>query len=317
MRIKNISIENFKCFKAADFELGKLTLLTGANSSGKSSVLYSILGALQSVEFPNQFSPNGKYVNMGSFKEMVHNNSLADMIKISMTVNVQEYLFSLITYWKEDEKRKLPLNDQIETSSENFSARHFKNLYNAFDKKLNFISSFRLHPERTYYETTKTDLTVGKFGEQYIDQIILWETQKADEYDQLIKVMKSLSLFESVESRRLDGGRFELTVKVNKNSRSASLDDVGFGISQFLPIVVADLQLGDESTHCIAQPEIHLHPRVQARFGDYMVKQINQSLKNYIVETHSEYLLNLAKRRAGDSNPPSGIQQGRTNFNRT
>jgi len=65
MRINKVSIENFKCFKGVDIELGKLTLLTGANSSGKSSILYSILGVLQSGEFPFQFSPNGKYVNMG------------------------------------------------------------------------------------------------------------------------------------------------------------------------------------------------------------------------------------------------------------
>jgi predicted ATPase len=42
----------------------------------------------------------------------------------------------------------------------------------------------------------------------------------------------------------------------------------------------------------VAQPEIHLHPSVQAEFGNYMVNQINQAKKNYIIETHSEYLLN-------------------------
>ena len=42
---------------------------------------------------------------------------------------------------------------------------------------------------------------------------------------------------------RLDGGRFEWVVKVNKNSEPASLDDVGFGISQFLPKIRAFSQL--------------------------------------------------------------------------
>jgi predicted ATPase len=84
-------------------------------------------------------------------------------------------------------------------------------------------------------------------------------------------------------------------VKVNKGSVPASLNDVGFGISQFLPIVVADLQLGEESTLFVAQPEIHLHPSVQAEFGNYMVNQINEHKKNYIIETHSEYLLNRVR----------------------
>jgi predicted ATPase len=59
-----------------------------------------------------------------------------------------------------------------------------------------------------------------------------------------------------------------------------------------LPIIVADLQLGEESTLFVAQPEIHLHPSVQADFGTYMINQVTQSQKNYIIETHSEYLLN-------------------------
>jgi hypothetical protein len=160
------------------------------------------------------------------------------------------------------------------------------------DEKINFISSFRLYPERTYYEKTQVDLKVGKFGEDYVNQLILWETQKAREYKELIKIMRDLSLFDSISSKRLDGGRFELMVKVNKKSVPTSLNDVGFGISQFLPIVVADLQLGEESTLFVAQPEIHLHPSVQAEFGNYMVNQIDEHKKNYIIETHSEYLLN-------------------------
>jgi predicted ATPase len=369
MRINKISIENFKCFKGVDIELGKLTLLTGANSSGKSSILYSILGALQSGEFPFQFSPNGKYVNMGNFREMSYQHLKENVIKIGLDIEYNKMQINFTTLWEEDRVRKLPQLSKLESDAGFFElnitrkrkynlsyeyhsdklsrspgAHHFlfegrnkyndfwysnrdrlketvtfnfdnfddldtlshnrgdwilvkviklfKTLFIEFGKKINFISSFRLYPERTYYEKTKTDWTVGKFGEDYVNQIILWETQKSEEYRELIKIMKNLSLFENISSRRLEGGRFEMVVQVNKRSVSASLSDVGFGISQFLPIVVADLQLGEESTLFVAQPEIHLHPSVQAEFGNYMVNQINQAKKNYIIETHSEYLLN-------------------------
>jgi predicted ATPase len=79
---------------------------------------------------------------------------------------------------------------------------------------------------------------------------------------------------------------------VKKGGVTSSLSDVGFGISQFLPIIVADLQLPDTSTLFVAQPEIHLHPSVQSSFGDYLANQINTTNKNYVIETHSEYLLN-------------------------
>ena len=58
--------------------------MTGANSSGKSSILYAILGAIQSNEFPLQFSPNGKYVNMGDYKQMVFRNDETKNIRIDL-----------------------------------------------------------------------------------------------------------------------------------------------------------------------------------------------------------------------------------------
>ena len=362
MRINKISIENFKCLKSVDIETGKLTLLTGANSSGKSSILYGILGPLQSGEFPFQFSPNGKYVNMGNFQEMSYRHVRENIVKIGMEITDGKNPVNLSTWWEEDKVRKLPalnklvldgevykleivktknytlnfkisadkypeekfwwlnqanlkdreshanLTQNVEFNFDNFDDLKKKSinqdalldsillslgpLLNRLDKKINYINSFRLFPERTYYETTKTDLTVGKFGEDYVNQVISWQTQGVKEYKDLIKIMKSLSLLEEIKSKRLEGGRFELVVKVNKKSVPCSLNDVGFGISQFLPVIVADLQLGEESTLFVAQPEIHLHPSVQADFGTYMIDRAKRSKKNYIIETHSEYLLN-------------------------
>jgi predicted ATPase len=362
MRINKISIENFKCLKSVDIETGKLTLLTGANSSGKSSILYGILGPLQSGEFPFQFSPNGKYVNMGNFQEMSYRHIRENIIKIGLEITEGKNPINLSTWWEEDKVRKLPtlnklvldgevykieivktknytlnfrissdkypeekfwwlnqsnlkylelsanLTQNVEFNLDNFDDLKKKSisqdvlldsilwslgpLFNRLDEKINYINSFRLFPERTYYETTKMDLTVGKFGEDYVNQVISWQTQGAKEYKDLIKIMRNLSLLEEIKSKRLEGGRFELVVKVNKKSVPCSLNDVGFGISQFLPIIVADLQLGEESTLFVAQPEIHLHPSVQADFGTYMINQVTQSQKNYIIETHSEYLLN-------------------------
>jgi predicted ATPase len=77
-----------------------------------------------------------------------------------------------------------------------------------------------------------------------------------------------------------------------------TLADVGFGVSQLLPIIVADLQLVDNSALIMSQPETHLHPSIQAELGTYFVKQVNQSEKQYIVETHSEYLITRLRRNA-------------------
>jgi predicted ATPase len=164
--------------------------------------------------------------------------------------------------------------------------------FEEIDRDLNFVSSFRLEPERTYYQKTKADEKTGRSGQGYIDQILEWENHKAKEFKILKSVLKNLGLLRSLKIQQLLGGRFEISVKVKPNGIWASLADVGFGISQFLPVVVADLQLSNRSILLLAQPEIHLHPSVQASLLDYFVKQIKNTNKQYIIETHSEYLLN-------------------------
>jgi predicted ATPase len=376
--INKVNIENFKCYEKIEFDTSKITLLTGANSSGKSSLLYSILGAIQSREFPFQFSPNGKYIKMGDFEEIVHNHDISKLIKLEF--EDKDLKEKITTFWSNDKIRNLPVLEKLYAESDiyrlqiekvrkynvkfeyflekdpNSNARspemlrkimelvesslktedkdkgkladkfgklktkiefrftdfsefeeiikkeqHYylnsfvssiSSMFNRFDDKINYISSFRLFPERTYYETSKKDLKVGKFGENYEDQIIAWETKKSPNYKELLTILKDLGLLHEIKSKRLDGGRFEIQIRTKNNGIWSSLSDVGFGISQFLPIIVADLQLGKGSTLFIAQPEIHLHPRIQAQFGDYIIDRIKKDNKRYIIETHSEYLIN-------------------------
>jgi hypothetical protein len=67
--------------------------------------------------------------------------------------------------------------------------------------------------------------------------------------------------------------------------------DAGFGLSQILPIII-EMHLREQSLICIEQPEIHLHPRLQARFGQVLRNQIAGGSQNqFLIETHSEHLL--------------------------
>ena len=75
MLINSLSLKNFKCFEELDVKFAPITLLTGANSSGKSSLIKAILAVLQTEQFPFYLSPNGKYINMGGFEEILFRNS--------------------------------------------------------------------------------------------------------------------------------------------------------------------------------------------------------------------------------------------------
>ncbi|MDC5686487.1 DUF3696 domain-containing protein, partial [Acinetobacter baumannii] len=70
-----------------------------------------------------------------------------------------------------------------------------------------------------------------------------------------------------------------------------TLVDVGFGIGQVLPIILEGL-VKNRGTICIEQPEIHLHPKLQANLANFFAKDIKSKYPNqWIIETHSEALL--------------------------
>jgi len=160
-----------------------------------------------------------------------------------------------------------------------------------FDSNFNYISSFRLRPERTYTQSSQSDL-VKASGENAIAQIFQWKAMKSPKFKELMKELRNLQLMNTLTINKLRGGRYEVRVRTKLHGAWASLVDVGFGISQYLPIIVADLQLRKGSTLMIDQPEIHLHPSVQAQLADYFIRQVKSNNKRYFIETHSEYILN-------------------------
>ena len=100
----------------------------------------------------------------------------------------------------------------------------------------------------------------------------------------------------SIELRQLKGGSQELVelrmVDTARSSRvDVSLADVGYGISQILPFIVQSLS-GSGKTITIEQPEVHIHPRLQADLGSLLSRTIRSPYCNrYIIETHSEHLV--------------------------
>jgi predicted ATPase len=381
MRITRLELENFRCFKKADFDLGRITVLCGANSSGKSSVIYALLAVAQTENFPFELSLNGDYINLGGFKNIIHNNDSSKYMYINIsTLNHFEEVGNIWSTWEYSKingltrinelvfnntyvevkvhskskgynvvstllNRKLlrggdlfnffgsVRNDSFELnkyydlpvghrvvlkqytqrnghSNDNYkslnsldelfmfySLHQLKTSSNLSDNEyisdyfLNYISSSRHSPARMYHEKALSNKKIGKFGEGFSDQILDWNTNDKTTFNNLLDVLKQLEILYSIDTKRQGNGGFDLQVKSKPNSKLLSIEDVGFGISQFLPIIVADLQMDNNSLLMISQPEIHLHPSVQAKFGDYLVNSINSTEKNYIVETHSEYLL--------------------------
>ena len=79
--------------------------------------------------------------------------------------------------------------------------------------------------------------------------------------------------------------------RVNEEHVNVALPDVGFGISQLLPFIVQSL-VPTNQIISIEQPEVHVHPKLQADLGDLLAETIKESSrKRFIIETHSEHLI--------------------------
>jgi len=99
---------------------------------------------------------------------------------------------------------------------------------------------------------------------------------------------------------------YEVLVQTRKGLPEVKLTDVGFGVSQVLPVIVECFYVPENSIVIFEQPEIHLHPRVQAELADLFVDAVrareNNAPRNvqFIIESHSEHFLRRLQRRIAE-----------------
>ena len=407
MKITDLQISNFRCFTEARLRIAPITLVTGANSAGKSSLFAPLLAAAQTDGMPVMLSPNGRYIDMGDHRAMVHRHRSDSVLRITFqgesesgepTAITSEFsydeaspasrLLSLsciggyyqLRVRREDDGynlsyevapskshylrnmrddsaisafydaintllasatkdtstdaapsipypgrllRKIKNGDTLRGSLSFaeprgfFAALHRDNILMSlfvaselsreiasFQTSFGHVSSFRLAPERTYYEVSKADLRVGRYGENYVEQLSQWESTGSPGIDQLRKDLADLGVLSALEIGRLGGGRLELVGRPKDKSSITNLADLGFGTSQVLPILVAVNQLPKDSMFTVSQPETHLHPEVQAQLADYFVRVARERELRFIVETHSEYLINRLRILVADGTIP-------------
>ena len=93
---------------------------------------------------------------------------------------------------------------------------------------------------------------------------------------------------------RIEGGPFQLQVrKLGRKGRKGpkrNLVDVGFGISQVLPVLAALFRADGPSMFLLQQPELHLHPSAQAALGSLFCETASSG-RQLVIETHSDYIL--------------------------
>ena len=170
----------------------------------------------------------------------------------------------------------------------------------------------RSQPERTYNFTRTLGDPEGsnlpmQLAQMFVNRKDEWKKLHA----QLVEFGESSQLFDDLQIKPLktDMSVFQLQVKVR--GRDTNLIDVGYGVSQILPVLVSVLAPSDFSdmdelqrkvydkinayVRLLHEPEIHLHPRAQAEFASLLTELVQQGQRLFIVETHGDYMIDRVR----------------------
>lgn len=164
-----------------------------------------------------------------------------------------------------------------------------------FVTKLIHVPGVRGNPERTYKIAASDDVYPGSF-EKYIASIIRdWSTgsKHRSKYKALKSQLADLGLASNITSSKVDDTSVEIRVSRSKSgpdSDCVNIADVGFGVSQTLPVLVALLAAQKGQPVYIEQPELHLHPKAQFKLAAVITTAVNKGVR-VIVETHSSILI--------------------------
>ena len=158
-------------------------------------------------------------------------------------------------------------------------------------ERISYVGPLRPHPKRMYALNNNNTNSVGVTGENFLNFL----TYDEKYLDLVNKVLVDFGIKYKIELQRNDndvvGDTVSVLLRHRSNNLITTLVDVGFGIGQLLPILIEGL-VKRKSTICIEQPEIHLHPKLQADLATFFAKDILSDKGNqWIIETHSEALL--------------------------
>jgi hypothetical protein len=169
---------------------------------------------------------------------------------------------------------------------------------NEFGHRTYALAPIRTSPQRTYDPVSAEPKPEGSHVPMLLSILSRssekrqWATLK----DELGEFGSKSGLFEDIEIVRKGKKESDpFQIGVNSGGPTFNLVDVGYGVSQALPILVDILQRpAANEVFLLQQPEVHLHPRAQAELGSFFARQAGRK-RRFVVETHSDYLVDRVR----------------------
>ncbi|RLA70974.1 MAG: DUF3696 domain-containing protein [Epsilonproteobacteria bacterium] len=324
MKLNRVKVKNFKSLRDIDLTLSDLTLLTGVNSSGKSSFIQSILLLRQNINGLKQVTNynmieklniedeevlkyiastkenislllDGEYVSLGNYKNILYQEIFNENMNIEI--------------YSENKHLKISYDSKLNTAidaSDYFDYQSF----NLFLNNFQYIMTDRISPAITYplSDTHIKDNLIGLKGE-YTAHFLAENKNKNIFFKELKhpnsvtnQLLENVSLWLNEISSGIDisstinyqQNNVALTYSYKyKDSRTNEFNplNVGFGITYVLPIIVAILKAKPNDLLIIENPESHLHPAGQSKIAELCAIASSCGVQ-MIVETHSDHFLN-------------------------
>ena len=359
--ITKIAVKGFKSIaEECAIDIRPLTILAGANSSGKSSIMQPLLMLKQTLEAPYDpgalliDGPNVQFTEASQFLSTLPDRKKADRFQIQIEIlEIGFGLGSVQTIFRKGhsgiEIVKMTVDNPPDlpepvTLSPNMpkviSSRYtLKSLPDSYQSKHSDIPTMitesvnreiaksihlpglRGDPERSYKLTGTSSRYPGTF-ENYVATLIHEWQERTDKpletlgnpFDRhklgeefqnyqnysnpaaiLAEVLDILGLTGHIRAKKIGDTRIELQVGRLLHHRNNEIDmvniaDVGSGVSQVLPVLVALIVARPSQLVYLEQPELHLHPRAQVALAQVLADAAKRGVR-VVAETHSSLLL--------------------------
>lgn len=302
--IAEIRLQNFKRFDDSTLRIADLTVLTGANGAGKTSVLHSILLARQMTRHPQRshVQLNGvDTLELGGAQDVIHREARDELAAI-------EVLDTESNRWRWSFRapgNRQTLNAAVVDNPVEYAG--------AIDKPppwFTYLCAERLGP-RDVLDASADDVSElgvgprGEFVAQVLDSfsrarvrdgrlaVVSAETTVSDLLHQTESWMGKI-----VRPTQIDAAWFPDTSVTRLRFKPPGVrtewtraPNAGFGISYALPVIVAALRAAVGGLLLVENPEAHLHPAGQSAIGSFLAQVAADGVQVFI-ETHSDHVLN-------------------------
>ena len=298
--IRSFSIRNFKGLKEVTLKLNQLVLLTGVNSSGKSSVLQALrLAELAALGGPAVQLNERMGLELGEATDVLNREALEAHIELAVQTDQGTDLVRLAAPGLQERSVVLKVLDRGAPKESG-------------DWQIDtYLSAERVGPRDTL-EVAPSEgdrVTVGvrgeftahmldRFGRRPVPASLRHPSTADSRFGLTLGPQAEAWLSSIVRPTRVQSIWFQQTSAAALQFRDLDVKaewvrpaNVGFGLTYSLPIIVAALGATPGSVFIVENPEAHLHPRAQSEIGKFLVRLAASGVQT-IVETHSDHVLN-------------------------